>query len=294
MSSLQPEWVDRGAYPFESRYMNTQHGRLHYVDEGRGPVLLMLHGNPTWSFEFRHLIRGLRDEFRCVAVDHLGFGLSDKPYEVEYTPALHAANVAALARALDLRDITLVVHDWGGPIGLSYAVGQPANVRAVVMSNTWCWPVGTLDFYYQGFSRFMGGPIGRYLIRNHNFFVDVVLPKAVANKAALTPEAMFHYRSPFAIPEDRKASWCFPRQIVAAAPWIGQIWDKRELFRDLPFLVLWGERDIAFRARELGVWERTLRNCRVERFANVGHSIAEEKPDAAIASIRRFFAARGA
>lgn len=290
MPKPRPSWVDREAYPFESHFLATPHGDVHYVDEGRGPVLLMLHGNPTWSFEFRHLIRALSQDFRCVAVDHLGFGLSDKPFGVDYTPALHAANVEQLVRELGLRDLTLVVHDWGGPIGLSYAAGHPENVRAVVMSNTWCWPVRPLDLYYQGFSRFMGGPIGRYLIRNHNFFVDVVLPKAVANQAVLTPAVMEHYRRPFASPEDRKASWCFPRQIVAAGSWIESIWSRRDAFSRLPFLILWGEKDIAFRLQELEVWTRTLRNSCVERYPAVGHSMAEEAPAQAVASIQRFMA----
>lgn len=111
------DWIDRQEYPFASHYLEVSSGRLHFVDEGSGPAAVMVHGNPTWSYLYRRLIKQLRPEYRCIAMDHIGFGLSDKPREWSYLPSDHAANLTALVDGLGLKDITLVVQDWGGPIG---------------------------------------------------------------------------------------------------------------------------------------------------------------------------------
>lgn len=285
-----PPWVDRREFPFEPRWLDTGRGRIHYVDTGEGMPVVMLHGNPVWSFVNRHLLKGLSGEHRCIAVDHLGFGLSDKPYDVDYTPALHAANLGRLIEELGLDEFVLVAGDWGGPIGLSYLVDHPGKVSKVVLFNSWCWPIKPLDLYYQGFSRFMGGAIGRYLIARHNFFVEKVLVMAAADRSSLTPEVMEHYRRPFAGERDRKASWSFPKQIVAAKPWIEGIWSRRERFVDLPFLVLWGEKDIAFRRQELERWRATLRNAEIHTFPEAGHHVQEERPEEVLPLIRRFLA----
>ena len=155
-----PKWLDRNLYPFQPHFLELKMGRLHYVDEGQGETLLMVHGNPSWSFGYRHLIQGLADQYRCVAPDHIGFGLSDKPFSWSYKPADQAANLRTFIERLGLENITLIVQDWGGPIGLSYAVEQPENIRRLVIMNTWMWPVSG-DPYYWGFSKFIGGPIGR-------------------------------------------------------------------------------------------------------------------------------------
>jgi haloalkane dehalogenase len=289
MPQLQvPQWVDRSEYPFESRRFSTDAGALHYIDEGVGPAFVMLHGNPSWSFEYRHLIKALSPHYRCIAIDHLGFGLSDKPGNVRYTGELHGRNVTTLLEHLGLQELVLMIGDWGGPTGLSFAVKHPGRVKGVVMANTWAWPIEASDFYYQGFSRFMGGPIGRYLIRNHNFFVERVMVAATGKKSVLTPRVMAQYRGPFAVREDRQASWCFPGQIVGAYDWLQGIWSQRETFRHLPFLVLWGEKDIAFRLKELERWKKELTHADVHVLRGVGHYVAEEAPDEVLPLIRQF------
>ena len=164
-----PEWLDRSEYPFQPKEFKTKAGMIRYLDEGTGEPLVMVHGNPSWSFEFRALIRALSGDYRCIAPDHLGFGLSDKPADWDYLPEHHAENFEALMEELDLKNITLTVGDWGGPIGLSYAVSHPERIKAIVVTNTWFWPVDD-DWYYRAFSGFMGGPAGRFLIRKYNFF----------------------------------------------------------------------------------------------------------------------------
>jgi haloalkane dehalogenase len=128
--------------------------RVHYVDEGEGRPLLLLHGNPTWSFLYREIIRGLRDSYRCIAVDHPGFGLSMPARGYGFTAAEHAAALEQLVLRLDLTDVTMMVQDWGGPIGFAVAVRHPERFSAFVIGNTWAWPKS--DLGTQMFSRMLG------------------------------------------------------------------------------------------------------------------------------------------
>ncbi len=271
-------WIDRGEYPFEPRHFEVSAGRLHYVDEGSGQPLVMIHGNPTWSFLYRHLIKRLRSEYRCIAVDHLGFGLSDKPRDWSYLPEDHAKNLAALIEGLGLKDITLVLQDWGGPIGLSYAVAHPENVGRIVLMNTWAWPVNR-DLHFVAFSSFMGGPIGRMLIRRYNFFAQTILRQAFGDKSKLSDAAHEHYLHPLAIPEDRKGCLVFPKQIVASTPWLGRLWSNISALSGKPKLFVWGMKDIAFREKELKRWERAFPEARSIRLSTVGHFVQEEAPN---------------
>ena len=130
---------DSDLYPFESRWFESSAGRVHYVDEGGGRGLLLLHGNPTWSFLYRHLIPALRDGFRCIAVDYPGFGLSDRPPGYGYTPAEHSRVVGELVDSLELDGFLVMGHDWGGPIGTSLAAARAERVAGLVLGNTWFW-----------------------------------------------------------------------------------------------------------------------------------------------------------
>src|SRR5262245_53355037 len=133
-----PSWLDRDAYPFQNRYLPTRYGRVHYIDEGQGEPILFVHGTPTWSFEYRHLVRSLRRTHRCIALDHLGFGLSERPADFGYRPEDHAETLREFCDGLGLDAFTLVVHDFGGPIGLPLALA--GHARRLVILNSWMWP----------------------------------------------------------------------------------------------------------------------------------------------------------
>jgi len=271
-------WIDREEYPFASHYFRVPAGNLHYVDEGSGPPIVMVHGNPTWSFLYRKLIKRLRFEYRCIAVDHLGFGLSDKPTDWSYLPKDHAANLTALIEGLGLKNITLIVQDWGGPTGLSYAVAHPQNVARIIIMNTWAWPVNR-DPYYIAFSGFVGGPIGRMLIRRYNFFANSIMRQTFGDKRKLTAAAHEHYLRALATPEERKGCFVFPKQIIASSPWLDQLWTHISNLNDKPKLIVWGMKDIAFREKELQRWERMFPEAQTVRLSSVGHFVQEEAPD---------------
>ena len=280
-------WIDREASPFESHCLDLEMGRMHYVDEGNGEPLVMVHGNPTWSFLYRHLIKQLAPKYRCVAPDQIGFGLSDKPTDWTYSPAEHAQNLTALIERLDLEDITLVVQDWGGPISLSYAMDQPENVKRLVIMNTWMWPVDR-DWYYVAFSRFTGGSLGRYLIRRFNFFARVIMPQSYGSRSRLTEEIHQHYLKPLEVQAERKGCWVFPGQILGATDWLRELWARRGVLEAKPKLIVWGMKDIAFREKELNTWTNTFPDAHAVRLANVGHYVQEEAVDELGPAVGRF------
>jgi haloalkane dehalogenase len=281
------DWIDRKEYPFVSRYFQTPAGKLHYVDEGDGQPIVMLHGNPTWSFLYRNLIKQLSPRYRCIAPDHIGFGLSDKPADWAYLPEEHAKNLSALIEHLGLKNVTLVVQDWGGPIGMHYAVTHPENVTRLIVMNTWAWPVNR-DFHYISFSAFMGGPIGRLLIRKRNFFARTFMRAAFGDKSKLSTAAHQHYLRALPTAADRKGCYVFPKQIVDSTPWLEQIWNKVAALRDKPTLFVWGMKDVAFREKELQRWQNALPNSQTVRLATVGHFVQEEAPEELAKAVAAF------
>ncbi|GAB3204329.1 alpha/beta fold hydrolase [Nocardia tengchongensis] len=284
-----PSWVPRDSYPFEHRYLDLVGARVHYVDEGVGPPLLLLHGNPTWSFLYRELITHLRGQFRCIAVDYPGFGLSRPGPGYGFTPAEHAAVVERFVIELDLSGVTLMVQDWGGPIGFAVATRHPDRFSAFVIGNTWAWPKS--DPGTQVFSRTLGGPIGRYLILRRNFFVERLIPLGVRRRKLSTP-VMDAYRGPFPTPESRHPMHVFPREILGSRPFLAEIEQGLPALGDRPALLVWPTKDVAFRDAERRRWERTFPNHRTVILEGAGHYIQEDAPEQIIAAIREWVARR--
>ena len=216
----RPKWLPHELYPFQSRFLQLDQTRMHYVDEGSGPTLLLLHGNPTWSFLYRAIIKGLRSDFRCVAVDYPGFGLSVASPGYGFTPAEHADVVEKLVQQLDLTAVTMMVQDWGGPIGFAVATRNPERFTRFVIGNTWAWPKD--DLGTQIFSRVLGGPLGGYLIQRRNFFVERILPRGV-RRTRLPDAVMNAYRAPFPTPESRLPIHVFPREILGSRSFLAGV-----------------------------------------------------------------------
>ncbi len=181
---------DPKLYPFTSQWFDGRHGRMHYVDVGSGPPILLYHGNPTWSFLYRDIIARLQERFRCIAMDYLGFGLSERPRSFGYTIEEHASAVGALVDHLDLDGYLTVGQDWGGPISMAVNTTRADRVRGLVLGNTWFWPADTLAT--KTFSRVMSSRPMQYAILHRNFFVERLIPLGAAR--ALSTEVMAHYR----------------------------------------------------------------------------------------------------
>jgi haloalkane dehalogenase len=280
-------WLDPSEYPFESHSIAVDGGALHYVDEGDADAepVLMVHGQPTWSFMYRHLIRGLSPRYRCVAVDLIGFGLSDKPRDWSYTPEAHAVNLAALAKHLELPPLNLIVHDWGGPIGLGWATAHPEKVRRIVAFDTWMWSMAE-HRAGRWFSLIMGSAPGRMATRRFNLFVDVFMQRALGGH---WPGVEAAYRGPLLNSADRQGCALFPRMLCV--PWLAEIWARRGVLSGVPAKLIWGGADPAFpapmRERLAGVFD----SCEVSVHEGVGHFILEELAERIVPEVREFLEA---
>jgi pimeloyl-ACP methyl ester carboxylesterase len=222
---VRPAWLDTRAYPFVSRVVELDRVGVHYVDEGDGPTILFVHGLPTWSFVWRHLIVGLRDRYRCVALDLPGFGLSDKPAGDAYRPEDQARRLTAFVDALHLKDFALVVHDFGGPIGVSLALDRPDAVRRLVLFNTWMWSLaGEPRFARVG--RLLSSPLGRLLYERAGVSVNVVWRRAVRDRR-YTRAVHRQYTAPLAERAARHATWIYARELLGSSAWYDALWARR-------------------------------------------------------------------
>jgi haloalkane dehalogenase len=276
-----PDWVDRGAFPFESRFLATRFGRIHYVDEGPrdGEVVLLVHGTPSWSFEYRHLIPVLARTRRVIAVDHLGFGLSDRPTDFPYTPEAHTQVLREVIDGLGLTRFALAVHDYGGPIALPIAVAEPERISSLVVMNTWFWDLDT-DHEFMRVARFAASFVGRFLYRWFNASLRLIMPSAYADRRRLTPRIHRQYLAPFRRRADRvRVLWTLARSLVTSSKSFGRIWDERERLVVIPSLIVWGLGDGALKPYMLKRVRAALPLARVETLAGVGHWPQEEAPE---------------
>ena len=286
-----PVWVDRDEYPFESHYAETDLGRLHYVDEGEGRPLVMLHGNATWSFLYRHLIKGLADDYRCIVPDLLGFGLSAKPHDWSYRVRDHAAVVERFLDELGLTDVTLFIHDWGGPIGMNYATKNPETVDSFVVMNTVMWPM-TDALNVQAFSRAMDTPVARLLNRRYNVPAKWLMPLAFGDRSRWTPTLQRHYREPLADPDDRKGGLVFTRELLDSTPFLSDLWERRHRIADKRALICWGMEGPLFRTQSLKRWQALFPEARTVEYPTAGHFVQEEKGVEMVPEVRRFLEKR--
>jgi haloalkane dehalogenase len=287
----RPDWVDARLFPFTSHYADVAGCRIHYLDEGQGPALLLLHGNPTWSFLYRHLVTALRDRFRCIAPDYPGFGLSTARSGYGFTPAEHADVVGALVDALQLDDFVPFVQDWGGPIGLAVAARRAERVPGVVIGNTFAWPVAGV-WHFEWFSRLFGGPLGRVAARRANVVVNLLIP-AGTRRRQLTRAEMAHYRRPLATPAARQPTSVFAREVRARSPFLAEVEAGLARLGDKPALIVWGDRDIAFRRVERRRFEQLFPRHTVVELVGAGHFIQEDAPDEIAAALRAWWGQHG-
>ena len=284
-----PSWLDRAAYPFDNKWLPLPAGALHYVDEGQGDPVLFSHGTPTWSFEWRHLIRAISATHRCIALDHLGFGLSDRPRGESYTPEAHARRLNAFTTALGLDAFTLVVHDYGGPIALPLALDDRRLVKRLVIINTWMWPLDD-DQEIVRAARIVGGPVGKLLYEWANLSLNVIMPSGYADRRQLTSAIRDQYLAPFANRWARGAVlWPLARALMGSTAFYDSLYQKRERLRDIPTLIVWGRRDPAFKPHHLSRWRAIIPSPKVVELP-VGHWPHEEDPRAVTNAVSEFLA----
>jgi len=290
-TTATPPWVDRVAYPFRWRQIDLADGPIHYIDEGQGETLLFVHGTPTWSFEYRRLIAGLCGSYRCVALDHLGFGLSGRPAGASYTPEAHAERLRAFVERLGLRRFTLVAHDFGGPIALPLALADASPVSRLVILNSWMWSFAD-DREMTKRAKMAGGGLGRFLYRRMNASLKLIMPSAYGDRRKLTRAIHAQYLAAFPDADSReRVLWALARALIGSAAFYDGLWQRRARLADIPTLVVWGMKDSAFRPNQLERWRQALPHASVVELADAGHWPHEEAPDAVIEALRKFLAA---
>ncbi len=280
----------RDLYPFESRYLTIGTHRLHYLDEGRGQPLLFVHGNPTWSFYWRNLILGVRDEFRCIAVDHIGCGLSDKPRDYPYTLARRIDDLVQVVQQLDLTDVTLLAHDWGGAIGLGTVLRLRERFARIVLFNTGAFPP---PFVPWRIAACRLPVVGTLAIRGLNAFSRAALSMAVETPERMTADV----RAGLLAPYDNWASRVAVDRFVKDIPFsprhpTWQVLEQIEAGLDslaaLPIQLIWGMRDWCFRPACLERFQQHWPQAEVHRLEDCGHYVVEDAHERIVPLVREF------
>lgn len=237
--------------------------------------MIFLHGNPTWSFMYRRMIHRFSAQFRCIAPDYPGFGLSEKPVDRNYKPHAHAEAIRQFIESLGVNRMFLVVHDWGGPIGLSYALRKIEKIAGLIILNSWCWPVSNIPRFAL-LSRIFQGFHGDFLTRRCNLFLNLFFRLGFADFTRVKGKIQSQYRGPFVQSETRRPTGIFPAELLGSEQWLKNLWKKRNILAKLPVFIAWGMQDRAFRMAQCRRWERLFRDKAVEYLPGCGHFVPEE------------------
>jgi haloalkane dehalogenase len=292
-----PAWAAplRDQYPFDSHFIEVEAGRMHFVDEGPAEAapMLCVHGNPSWSFLFRRQLQGFAGEMRVIAPDHLGCGLSDQPKRWSYRLADHVQNLVHLIDHLDLWNVTLLVHDWGGAIGLGAAIQRPERIGRLVITNTAAFPSDQMPSRI-GLCRVPG--IGRLAVQGCNAFARAATFMAVERPMPRAVRRAFV--KPYAHPRSARATWHFVDDIPMDAShpsWetLTAIATGLAVFQDRSNLILWGEKDWCFTPAFREEWERRLPGAECHPIPYAGHYLFEDAPEDIERHLRSFLKAEG-
>ena len=272
--------------------------KLHYIDEGSGEPVVMLHGNPTWSFYYRHMIESLRSSYRVIVLDHIGCGMSDKPDDSRYTYTL-ASRIDDLELLLDHlgldRDLTLIMHDWGGMIGMGYAARHPERIARLVVSNTAAFHKPSSKSMPRALAICRDSRLGAILVRGLNAFC-LGTAAIGCKRQQMTPELRRAYVAPYDSWLHRIAILRFVQDIPLRAgdrgyELVSWVQDRLHLLRSAPMLILWGMKDFVFDHHFLDEWVRYFPDARVHRYPEAGHYLFEDEADAINGLVPAFLAA---
>ncbi|TGJ99517.1 alpha/beta fold hydrolase [Leptospira semungkisensis] len=282
--------IPKTIFDAEQKFIDLPSGaRIHYVDEGGGEILLFLHGNPSWSYQWRDLISGLKGSYRCIALDYPGFGQSIASKGFGFTPKEESIVLEEFVHILGLKDLTLVMQDWGGPIGLGFAGRHPKLVKRMILGSTWAWktdpnsPRGIFSFL-------VGGPIGEFFQINFNAFSQAGIKNGIVRK--LPTEEMDLYIRPFLPSGQRRGIAAFyPGQITQANDYFQEIEDFLSKLKEKPALIFWALQDKGFPIEERERFETVFPNHKTIEFPNADHFFFEDTKDEMIPEIKEFLSA---
>lgn len=282
-------------YPFDGHFHDLDGLRYHYLDEGEGEPVVMLHGNPTWSIYYRNLVLALRDSHRAIAPDHIGCGLSDKPDDsrYDYTLERRVADLEALLDHLRIDGgINFVLHDWGGMIGLVYAIRHPERIRRLVLMNTSAFhlPKGKMFPWPLWLCR--STPLGALAVRGFNAF-SAIASRVCCKRRPMAPDVRKAYSRPYDSWQNRIATLRFVQDVPLRPgdrnyDLVSEVEQKVGQFQDTPILICWGMKDFVFDHHFLDLFERQFPKANVHRFDDCGHYVLEDASDEIIPLIQDF------
>jgi len=279
---------DPELFPFQSRWFDSSVGQIHYVDEGEGRPILLMHGNPDWSFLYRKMIPALAAHFRVIAPDYPGFGLSVHPKGYGYLPREHAAVMGELVDHLDLRNAVLVGQDWGGPIGMDVASRAPERFTGLVLGNTFFFPS---TFRMQRlFSAAMGTSFMQRQLTQRSLFVRRFMPFLL--QASLSPAELAHYDGVAPTPQSRIGHAVFPKAIVGETPWLAELEERVvATLLDRPLLRVMGLKDVPLTTKAVRAkWDSLYPSAVKLDLPNAGHYFQEDDPEAVSSAIVEMYA----
>ncbi len=273
--------IPKNIYPFKGSYLNLNGLKLHYLDEGKGDPVVMVHGNPSWSIYYRNLINALSDSFHTIVPDHIGCGLSDKPGDTfyDYTLTQRIDDLEALLEHLECReDITLVLHDWGGMIGMGYAARHPEMIKRIVLFNTGAFHKPKGKFFPFGLWICRNTAFGAFLVQRFNAFSRIAV-RICCKRKPMPREIREAFIAPYE--ENSIATLRFVQDIPLtpgdrAYNVVTEIENKLPLFKNTPVLICWGEKDFVFDKHFLNEWIRIFPKAAVHRFPDCGHYVLED------------------
>ena len=282
-------------YPFTPRAFDRNGLRMSYLDEGSGDPVVMVHGNPTWSFYFRNVVLALRGEYRCIVPDHIGCGLSDKPTLDQYDFALKSRidDLEALLDRLGAKsNVTLIVHDWGGMIGMSYAARHPERIKRIVAINTGAFPLPKTKRFPWSLWLGRNTALGAWLILKRNTFCRAAV-KWCVTRQPLPADVCAMYLKPYDSPAHRLAVLKFVQTIPLSPsdPGYDIVSDTAASlakFGSVPTLLLWGLKDFVFDRHFLAEWQRYFPHAQTQTWPDCGHYLLEDAGPEVIMRVREF------
>ncbi len=295
MLALKDEAFE-GTFPFAPHYHSINGVNMHFVDEGSGEPVVMVHGDPTWGYLYRNFIPILSRRYRCMVPDQMGMGKSANPQERSlYRLQQHRANLETLLLHLDLRDITLVLHDWGGPVGLGVATRHPERIKRLVLMNTWAfapWPGGPFPRLLE----LIRSERGEAFVLQKNGYLEPALRGTTYHTEQLTKIVMEAYRAPFPTPESRLALLCWSRDIPVQETDVSYAEMKRieqglPQFSRTPILLVWGMKDPVLSASVLHRWQQLYPHATTHELEDASHFLQEDAPERIVQWIEAFLEA---
>lgn len=286
MKFLKNNWLDKSEYPFSANYFQVNNQKLHFIDEGQGEVILFVHGTPSWSFDYRNIIKELQSNYRCIAIDHIGFGLSDKPKDYDYSTVNHSKTLEKFINEKQLDNITLVVHDFGGPIGLNFAIEHPEKVKKIIILNSWLWSSEN-DPDYIKLRKILNSPFIAFLYRYLNFSPRFLLPNSFGD-SKLSKKLLKQYTKPFANKTQRNGTLSFAKSLLNDQAWFEEIWKKSHVISEKPTLFIWGMKDPLIKSHYLDKFQSGFTNSKTVQLKTCGHFPQEEQPEIITSAIIDF------